>query len=63
LWKNVDISVTGFASDAGGSGLNFAKFRMNNANCWAGTNYNNGDTQTISAEGDHTLYLCGQDNA
>ena len=49
-WKNANIPLTGNASDYGGSSLSFARFRLDNSNCWAGTLYNNGDSSTITAE-------------
>jgi hypothetical protein len=62
-WKNVDINTTGTATDGWGSWLKFARWRINNANCWAGTDYTNGYTTSFTVEWDYTLYLCGEDNA
>lgn len=62
-WKTVNIPISATATDFGWSSLTISRFSLNVANCWAGTNYANGYADTIGAEGDHVLYLCGQDGA
>ena len=75
VWKNANITATLSSGDLGGSGLNTAKYFFNQDNsipagwidanyCLAnGTNYLNWSNLTISAEWDHTLYLCARDGA
>jgi len=65
-WINSTWTSTITASDGLWSGINAGtlKFIWDNANCtWAWAAFTNGQTIPVSNVGDHTLYLCGTDNA
>ncbi len=74
-WKNANITAVLTSGDLGWSGLNTARYFLNQNNaipaglidanyCLTnGTPYISGGGYTIVAEGNHTLYLCAQDVA
>ncbi len=74
-WKNANITANLTSGDLGWSGLNTARYFFNQDNsipaglidanyCLAnGINYLNWSNLIISAEWDHSLYLCARDNA
>ena len=61
-WQTSDVTITLYVSDSE-SGVDEAKYRWDNSDCWKGTSFNNGDTITLINEGEHTLYLCAKDRA
>jgi hypothetical protein len=66
VWTNQLISITLHTSDSGGSGLKYSKYiwDKSDADCRLnGTGFSDGNSITLSQEGQHTLYLCNEDNA
>lgn len=63
-WKNSDILIKLFSSDDK-SGVKYSKYIWDNASAChsSGTNFFYDDSIYLSQEGQHTLYLCAQDNA